>query len=229
MNQSDLKALYQKYCDEKMVLREKFVQKRHTFEYFVFMAKLFRTMGYKGWVILFDEAELIGRMARKSRENAYLNINRFLNPVASLEGVYSVFAFSSSFSDEVVAGKNEYSSIALSGRSEEEIKAMTDTLDRITGGSELVTLSKEELNRSITSIVDLYRKAYDRDIECDTDVLLEVASKAGFLLRTKIRAVIEALDQIYQYGNMGDVEANLVQGEDLSEVINSYFDVSDEE
>lgn len=229
MSQSDLKALYQKYCDEKMVLREKFVQKRHTFEYFVFMSKLFRTMGYKGWVILFDEAELIGRMARKSRENAYLNINRFLNPVASLEGVYSVFAFSSSFSDEVVAGKNEYSSIALSGRSEEEIKAMTDTLDRITGGSELVTLSKEELNRSITSIVDLYRKAYDKDIECDTDVLLEVASKAGFLLRTKIRAVIEALDQIYQYGNMGDVEASLVQGEDLSEVINSYFDVSDEE
>ncbi len=229
MNQSTLKGLYQKYCDEKMVLREKFVQKRHTFDYFVFMAKLFKTMGYKGWVILFDEAELIGRMARKSRENAYLNINKFLNPSASLESVYSVFAFSSSFSDEVVAGKNEYSSIALSGRSEEEIKAMTDTLDRITNGSELAQLSRDELDLSVTSIVDLYRKAYERDIECDTGALLDVASRAGFLLRTKIRAVIEALDQIYQYGNMGDVETTRVQGEDISEVLNSYFDMPDEE
>ncbi len=229
MNQTTLKSLYQKYCDEKMVLREKFVQKKHTFDYFIFMAKLFKVMGYKGWVILFDEAELIGRMARKSRENAYLNIDRFLDPVASLESVYSVFAFSSSFSDEVIAGKNEYSAVALSGRPEEEIKAITDTLDRITGGSELATLSREELERSITSIVDLYKRAYDRDIECDIQSLVEVASKSGFLLRTKIRAVIEALDQIYQYGNMGSVEASKVQGEDLSEVIESFFDDPAEE
>ncbi len=229
MNQSVLKALYQKYCDEKMVLREKFVQKKHTFDYFVFMAKLFKTMGYKGWVILFDEAELIGRMARKSRENAYLNINRFLNPVSSLESVYSVFAFSSSFTDEVIAGKNEYSSVSLSGRPEEEIKAITETLDRITGGSELASLSKEELETSITSIVDLYKRAYERDIECSIPQLLDVASKSGFLLRTKIRAVIEALDQIYQYGNMGSVEATNVQKEDISEVIESYFDIPSDE
>ncbi len=229
MNQSVLKSLYQKYCDEKMVSREKFVQKKHTFDYFVFMAKLFKTMGYNGWVILFDEAELIGRMARKSRENAYLNINRFLNPIASLESVYSVFAFSSSFSDEVIAGKNEYSSVSLSGRPEEEINSITETLDRITGGSELASLSKEELERSVISIVDLYKRAYERDIDCDISTLVDCASKAGFLLRTKIRAVIEALDQIYQYGNIGSVEATKVQGEDISEVIESYFDIPSDE
>lgn len=229
MNLTLLKSLYQKYCGDKVEMREKFVQSKHTFDYIQFMAKLFRTMGYKGWVILFDEAELIGRMQRKSRENAYININKFLNPSSSLEGVYSVFAFSSSFADEVIAGKNEYSAIALSGKSEEDIEVMTDTLDRITGGSELSTLKAEELEKSITSIVELYQKAYERDISCDIASLVSVAQDAGFLLRTKIRATIEALDQIYQYGDMGTVETVKVQGDDISEIIESYFDVGDGE
>jgi len=229
MNMSLLKKLYTEYCNDKLVLNEKFVQKKHTFDYFTFMAKLFKTMGHKGWVILFDEAELIGRMARKSREKAYLNIDKFLNPIDSLESVYSVFAFSSSFADEVIAGKNEYSSVALSGRPEDEIAAMTSTLDKITNGSELETLTKEELNNSIVSIVDLYKRAYDREIECNIPSLVEIASKAGFLLRTKIRAAIEALDQIYQYGNMGEVEAIKVQGEDISEVIESYFNIANDD
>jgi hypothetical protein len=229
INQTTLKKLYQKYCDDKAVFREKFVQKKHTFDYFTFMAKLFRVMGYKGWVILFDEAELIGRMARKSRENSYLNIDRFLNPDPLLEGVYSLFAFSSSFADEVIADKNEYSSVALSGKSEDEIKAMTDTLDRITKGTELKSLTKEELNESVKSIVSLYERAYDRDMDCDAATLVETADRAGFLLRTKIRAVIEALDQIYQYGDIGEVGAGKVQSEDISEMINSYFDIPDEE
>lgn len=229
MNQSTLKKLYQKYCDEKASFRETFVQKKHTFDYFLFMAKLFRVMGYKGWVILFDEAELIGRMARKSRENSYLNINRFLSPTPLLEGVYSLFAFSSSFSDEVIASKNEYSSVALSGRSSDDIKAMTDTLDRITKGTELKSLTKDELTSSVESIVTLYERAYDRSIDTEASKLVEIASRAGFLLRTKIRAVIEALDQIYQYGDIGEVGAVKVQGEDISEMINSYFDMPDEE
>ena len=229
VNLGTLKKLYTKYCDEKASFRESFVQKKHTFDYFCFMAKLFRTMGYKGWVILFDEAELIGRMPRKSRENAYLNINRFLNPVPLLEGVYSVFAFSSSFSDEVIAGKNEYSEVALSTKSEEERRAMTDTLDRITKGTELKSLSMEELNASVESIVDLYRKAYDRNIECDVPSLTAMASRSGFLLRTKIRAAVEALDQIYQYGDIGEVQAVKVNGEDISEMISSYFDMDDGE
>jgi hypothetical protein len=229
MNLSLLKKLYMKYCNEKLVMRERFVQKKHAFDYVSFMAKLFRTMGYKGWVILFDEAELIGRMARKSRENAYLNINKFLDPISSLESVYSVFAFSSSFADEVIAGKNEYSSVALCGRFQEEIEAMTNTLDRITKGSELESLSEEELNKSITSIVELYKRAYDRELPCDVPTLVAVASKAGFLLRTKIRAVIEALDQIYQYGNMGEIEAAKPQCEDISEVLNSLFDIGEDD
>lgn len=229
MNLTLLKSLYQRYCGDKVEMREKFVQSKHTFDYIQFMAKLFRTMGYKGWVILFDEAELIGRMQRKSRENAYININKFLNPSSSLEGVYSVFAFSSSFADEVIAGKNEYSAIALSGKSDEDIEVMTDTLDRITGGSELSTLKAEELEKSITSIVELYQKAYERDISCDIASLVNVAQDAGFLLRTKIRATIEALDQIYQYGDMGTVETVKVQGDDISEIIESYFDVGDGE
>ena len=79
------------------------------------------------------------------------------------------------------------------------------------------------------SIIDLYRRAYDRDIECDAHALTEMASRSGFLLRTKIRAAVEALDQIYQYGDIGEVQSVKVQGEDISEMISSYFDMDDGE
>ena len=35
------------------------------------MSTLFRRIGYGGWFILFDEAELIGRLGKKARAKSY--------------------------------------------------------------------------------------------------------------------------------------------------------------
>ncbi len=228
INQSALKRLYTKYCDEKPNFRDKFTIKNNTFDYFAFMSKLFKVAGYSGWIILFDEAELIGRLAKKSRELSYLNIYKFLQPSGSVN-MYSLFAFSSSFADEVIAGKNEFSAISLSSRSEDEKIAMAYTLDRITKGEELSPLTDEELSEAIRSIIRLYKRAYSLDKSFDEQQLFEASKKSGFLLRTKIRAVIEALDQIYQYGDMGEIEATKVDSEDLSTILDSFFEDGEED
>jgi len=220
-----IKMLYAKYCQEKASFNKQFVIKQHSIDYFCLLSHLFKAVGYDGWVILIDEAELIGRLARKSRENAYLNSYEFLFPRKALQSVYSLFAFSTSFSDEIIANKNEFSSIALSDRPDDEKKKLNDVLETINNGEELRALSEEELLNSISVIVSLYNKAYDKNIAIDKDELLKLSDSAGYLLRTKIRAVIEALDQISQYGDIGAFNAKTIQGESLAEEIDSLFDM----
>ena len=47
---------------------------------------------------------------------------------------------------------------------------------------------------------------------------------SGYLLRTKIRAAIEALDQISQYGDEGDIFASTVCSDSLSDTLDQLLD-----
>ena len=53
--------------------------KKHGSAYFGVMADVLNWYGYKGWVILIDEVELIGRLGKVGRLNAYQNLNWLLN------------------------------------------------------------------------------------------------------------------------------------------------------
>lgn len=218
-----IKTLYKKYTGETASFNDKFVIKRHTVDYLAFFAHFFKTMGYNGWVILFDEGELIGRLQVKSRLNAYLNVSSFLLPSSSIESLYSLFAFSTSFTDEVIVGKNEFSSLALSNKTDDEKESISSVLEKINKGDELRALTDDEMRESIDTIIMLYEEAYDKKINIDKEMLLNLALSSGYLLRTKIRTVIEALDQILQYGDIGTINSKLVEGESLEESIDSLM------
>lgn len=47
--------------------------------------------------------------------------------------------------------------------------------------------------------------------------MLPVVRKAGYLLRTKIRAAIEYLDQLYFYGSASGIETGTLTEENLDE------------
>ena len=86
INLTQLKSIFNAcVSDEKFNgLQRKFLKTKNTMDYFRFLARLFRVMGYKGWVILFDEAELIGSLQIKSRFKAYENFMNFLQPAEDL-------------------------------------------------------------------------------------------------------------------------------------------------
>jgi len=65
------------------------------------VAQLLRQMGYKGWVLLFDEAEAIGQVRSTLRARAYRNLHGFLDPKLSPSAVYPVFAFTPDFFQKV--------------------------------------------------------------------------------------------------------------------------------
>jgi hypothetical protein len=61
------------------------------------LPQLFRHMGYKGWVLLFDEGEAIVQVRRPIRARAYHVLNQLLYPDTPCPGLYPVFAFTPDF------------------------------------------------------------------------------------------------------------------------------------
>ena len=57
-------------------------------------------------------------------------------------------------------------------------------------------------------IQDFHGRAYEWTPNLSVDSLEEVTQAGGYLLRTKIRAAIEFLDQLYQYGKAGKTTVN---------------------
>ena len=61
------------------------------------LPQLFRRMGYRGWVLLFDEGEAISQVRRPLRARSYRILHRLLYPNSPPAGFYPVFAFTPDF------------------------------------------------------------------------------------------------------------------------------------
>ena len=61
------------------------------------LARLFKEMGYGGWVLLFDEGESIGQTRITSRSKSYDLLHEIFCPERPAQGFYPVFAFTHDF------------------------------------------------------------------------------------------------------------------------------------
>lgn len=84
-------------------------QRDLAFQRIRFAPRLARAAGYRGWIVLFDELELIGRYAFKGRANAYAELARWLGrlddaPNGRVPGLGAVGAITSDFAPSVLKG-----------------------------------------------------------------------------------------------------------------------------
>ena len=199
-----IKKSYRRITGTVAKFNQSFSKVRHGMDYFRFLSHLFRQLGYDGWVLLFDEAELIGRCGKKARAKSYQAMQSFLRPEARLEGVLSVFAFSSSFAEDVIDRKHEYDNVdAIFADAPEACKAARATLDAILSAPELAPLTRQEVMQVLMSVEEFHGRAYDWQPEVSAESVYAATEAGGYLLRTKIRAAIEFFDQLYQYGEAG--------------------------
>ena len=61
------------------------------------MADLFQRIGFKGWLVLFDEGESISQNPISSRSKSYELLDRIFYPKNISRGFYPVFAFTPDF------------------------------------------------------------------------------------------------------------------------------------
>ena len=96
---------------------------------FRFAAALLAEVGYAGWVLLFDEVELIGRYSLLQRGRSYAEVVRWVRGFDSepIPGVVSVLAISDDFTSAVLDAKNDHDQVPnrlrQSGKPEDEVTA----------------------------------------------------------------------------------------------------------
>lgn len=210
-----LKQIYRRIFSQPAKYNVNFTKTKHCRDYFSFMSHLFTQMGYHGWAILVDETELMGRLGKKARLNAYRNMAGFLMPGTDLENTFSIFALSASYVEDVIEGKHEYEN--LQAVYPEGQEPMRTVLDLLVKAPQLLPLTKAEINEVLCKIQDFHGKAYGWTPNLAVDSLAESTRQGGFLLRTKIRAAIEFLDQLYQYGKAGTTVINELGEETFTE------------
>jgi hypothetical protein len=78
-----------------------------------FLPRLLRAGGHAGWVVLFDEVELIGRYSLLQRGRSYAELARWLdgNPGDEGEPLITAAAITDDFETAVLSGKNDRESL----------------------------------------------------------------------------------------------------------------------
>lgn len=214
-----LKKIYRRIFSQPVKYNVNFTKTRHCGDYFSFMSHLFTQMGYHGWVILIDETELMGRLGKKARLNAYRNMANFLLAEKCPERTFSIFALSASYVEDVIEGKHEYENLeAIYPEEQEPAKTV---LNLLVGAPQLLPLTKDEINEVLYKIQDFHGRAYGWTPELPVSTLAEATQSGGYLLRTKIRAAIEFLDQLYQYEKAGKTTINELGEEVFTEDVPS--------
>ncbi len=213
-----IKRIYRGVSGKPARLQQSFSKRKHVFDYFRFMSRTFRALGCDGWVLLFDELELIGRLGKTARAKAYAQMQRFLGADERMESVFSLFALSSSYVEDVIEKKNDRQNVQeIYAGDEAALRAAEQTIRDIVRAPELTPLTKNDIAGVLLKIQALHGKAYGWTPRISADTLLDEISGSGYLLRTKIRAAIEFLDQLYLYGSAGETRITQLGTESYDE------------
>lgn len=121
--------------------------------------------------------------------------------------------------EDVIEGKHEYENLeAIYPETQEPFKTV---LNLLVGAPQLLPLTKSEINEVLSKIQDFHGKAYGWNPQLSVESLAEAMQSGGYLLRTKIRAAIEFLDQLYQYDKAGKTTINELGQETFTEDVPS--------
>lgn len=197
-----LRQIYKRIFNQTVKYNVNFSKTKHVKDYLAFMSHFFVQLGYSGWAILVDEGELMGRLSKKGRLNAYRNMGYFLFPQSEFESVFTLFAYSASYVEDVVIGKHDFENLEELHPAEPE--PMRSVLNLIVKTPQLAPLTENEIREILEKIREIHGKAYGWDAGVDIQALVKASQNGGYLLRTRIRAAIELLDQMYQYGEAGE-------------------------
>jgi len=125
----------------------------------------------------------------------------FLFPPKQLGSTFSLFAFTSSYVEDVIEAKKEFQNLSEAYPEDEE--PMKSVLEAIIDAPQLEPLSEEEITEVLEKIILFHGKAYDWKPEVHLASMFSKVESGGYLLRSKIRAAIEYLDQLLLYGDVG--------------------------
>lgn len=164
------------------------------------LGRLFQTMGYRGWVLLFDEGESISQVRVTSRSRSYQILDQMLFSVVPSASIYPVFAFTDDFFHKV--DEEEYDRVRI--RNEEEIPYFKKNYARAWTNLKrylLHDLSAKEWHALIEKLMHLHARAY-RWHPPEADVRREMARRLSHMqgqeTRYRLKGLVDELDLAHQ-------------------------------
>jgi len=224
---SDIRKIHRQNLGSNFPSLETYSVNKHGKAYFEIMADMVTGCGYKGWVILIDEVELVARLGKAARLQAYNNLSYLLNWSQQLQfPIYTVGAVAIPLSDlwcntdkkrlpdqETMP---ELAAIKFDQAIEEQIRLFFQKgLDRQIS-PEIVQLEKEQLAKLLERITEIHGISYNWQPNIEVEEI--ITSIGNNPVRTHIRAVLEALDISYQYSERIDLKPDDLVTEDTSPV-----------
>ena len=164
------------------------------------LARLFRQMGYRGWVLLFDEGEAIAQVPVPLRRKSYRLLHQLFYPDAPAPGLFPIFGFTDDFFQRVE--DEDYHRVQIQGEEE------TSYFDRPYAEAwrtvtryELQDLSQKEWVALSEMLILLHACAYRwQPPEAQARLALQtrLADVQGHETRYQLKALVDELDLLYQ-------------------------------
>ena len=181
-----------------------------------FGTELMKAAGYKGWVVLLDEIELVGSYSLLQRAKSYAELARWLGevPGENCPGLVVIGTVSEDFAARILgaAGKKDHDYVGprLRNRGEDVAAARAETgmrlLERIDVHLEAPTT--ETMTTTVERLRRIYTAAYDWNAPPPSSNVLERNVGYQELMRYKIRATINEWDLLRLFpGSHPETEA----------------------
>lgn len=176
-------------------------------DYFAFAGKLFQLAGYAGWVILFDEFELVCKLGALQRAKAYANLAAFRQtaPLPGFEKTLAVTAFIPAMAtDFLLAGPNDLTRLPemLRVRDREPDAKAAEASIRwlIERKHPLALLGETETFEVLDRVASIHEAAYGWKRKGEWGRFYAPTLSAAERMRTKVRYCVESLDLAHLYG-----------------------------
>ena len=164
----DLKRALREYGERVTYMFDKVDQKALAQQRFRFLARFILAAGYQGWVLLIDEAELIGRYSVLQRARSYAELARWTGAGGeSIPGTIAVIAITSDFETMLLDVRRDRDNVpnklrASSRESEQRLAALAERGMRAISRAERIPApSKAGVRRTYQQVRELYGLAYE--------------------------------------------------------------------
>ncbi len=164
------------------------------------LATMFQRMGFKGWVILFDEGESIGQLRVNMRRKSYAILDRFFNSASPQSGLYPIFAFTDDFFQRVKL--EDYDRVEV--RAEQESLYFAKNYGATWRNLNLYPLhdlSAGEWKKLLRKLILLHAGAYNWQppkAKMQRDLAATLTKLVGQEARLKIKGLVDQLDFAHQ-------------------------------
>lgn len=193
---------YMKYDYQRM---PKFIRKEHLISFIEFFSILVKSLSSKGWVILIDELEVVGRMGKISRLNSYKNLSWLMN-LANEHNlpIYTLAASAEALKEDVFYGHKKQDAFEMPELAKERLgektsSAIKNLFDDITDnqGMVLTPISTDDYIVLLDKLLRIHQNAILWKYECPQNIVQDTLQRidpTNKPVRQVLRMFIETLD-----------------------------------